>query len=403
MAGPLSGMTVIEASAFIAAPYAGLNLAQMGAEVIRIDPIGGGLDYNRWPVTDTGTSLYWTGLNKGKKSVTINIRTPEGLDLAQSLMLGKPGDGGGIVLTNLPARGWLDYEALKAKRPDLIMANIVGRRDGGVALDYTVNAKTGFPMVTGPLDHQDPINSVMPVWDVVTGLSAVNAVLIADRHRKDTGEGQYIRLALADSALSTLSHLGYIAEVQVTDTDRPRTGNHVYGSFAHDFSTSDGRRVMITAFTARHWTALVAATETDAAMNTLAARHGLDLKQEEARYALRDEIVTILTPWFEARPLSIIGEVLDQHNACWGPYQTFRQMAEEDPDVSEQNPMFNQIDQPGVGTYLAAGAFADFSGFDRNPAEPAPVIGQDTADVLGQHLDLNSAQLADLRDRGIIN
>ena len=67
MTGPLTGMTVIEVSAFIAAPYAGLTLAQMGAEVIRIDPIGGGLDYNRWPVTDDGKSLYWAGLNKGQE------------------------------------------------------------------------------------------------------------------------------------------------------------------------------------------------------------------------------------------------------------------------------------------------------------------------------------------------
>ncbi|MGB1006694.1 MAG: CoA transferase, partial [Thalassobaculaceae bacterium] len=68
MTGPLSGFTVIEVSAFIAAPYATLSLAQMGAEVIRIDPIGGGLDFHRWPVTENGESLYWAGLNKGKKS-----------------------------------------------------------------------------------------------------------------------------------------------------------------------------------------------------------------------------------------------------------------------------------------------------------------------------------------------
>ena len=130
MPGPLTGMTVIEVSAFIAAPYAGLTLAQMGAEVIRIDPIGGGLDYNRWPVTDNGTSLYWAGLSKGKKSVTLNVRDPKGRELAHALMTAA-GPGNGIVVTNLPARGWLDYEGLKAMRDDLIMVNIVGRRDGG--------------------------------------------------------------------------------------------------------------------------------------------------------------------------------------------------------------------------------------------------------------------------------
>ena len=108
MTGPLNGMTVIEVSAFIAAPYAGLSLAQMGAEVIRIDPIGGGLDHKRWPVTEDGTSLYWAGLNKGKKSVTLNVRDPKGQELAHALMTAS-GSGNGIVITNLPAKGWLDY------------------------------------------------------------------------------------------------------------------------------------------------------------------------------------------------------------------------------------------------------------------------------------------------------
>ena len=107
MPGPLTGMTVIEVSAFIAAPYAGLTLAQMGAEVIRIDPIGGGLDYNRWPVTEDGMSLYWAGLNKGKKSIALNVRDPKGRELAHALMTAS-GAGRGIVLTNLPARGWLE-------------------------------------------------------------------------------------------------------------------------------------------------------------------------------------------------------------------------------------------------------------------------------------------------------
>lgn len=401
MQGPLSGLTIIEVSAFIAAPYASLSLAQMGAEIIRIDPIGGGLDYNRWPVTAAGDSLYWTGLNKGKKSVTMNVREPRGRALAQDLMT-RAGDGNGIVLTNLPAKGWLDYEALKAKRSDLIMVNIVGRRDGGVALDYTINARTGFPMVTGPEDNGRPVNHVMPVWDVVTGLSASNAVLVADRHRRDTGEGQYIRIALADSALSVLSHLGYIAEVQINDHDRPRTGNHVFGTFGCDFATADDRRIMITAFTTRHWHALVAATGMTARFEALAVAHGCDLDREEQRYAHRSAIEAILAPWFAARSLAEAGAALDAAAACWGPYQSFRQLVEEDPDVSTANPMFNEIDQPGVGRHLAAGSFVEFDAFDRLPAAPAPVLGQDTASVLSETLGLDGGDIAELQAAGII-
>ena len=401
MTGPLSGLTVIEVSAFIAAPYATLTLAQMGAEVIRIDPIGGGLDFHRWPVTENGDSLYWTGLNKGKKSVTLNVREPRGREIATALMT-RAGAGKGMVVTNLPARGWLDFEALKARRADLIMVNIVGRRDGGVALDYTINARTGFPMVTGPADKARPVNHVMPVWDIVTGLSAANALLVAERHRRDHGVGQYIRLALADSALSVLSHLGYVAEVQINDDDRPATGNHVYGTFGCDFATADDRRVMITAFTARHWRALVAATGTEAEMAELARAQEVDLDDEAARYTFREAIESALAPWFAARDLADIAAVLDAAGACWGPYQSFRQLVEEDPDLTTANPMFTEIAQPGVGTHLAAGAFTEFAAFDRLPATAAPRLGADTDAVLAQHLGLDATTLADLRADGVI-
>ena len=401
MPGPLTGMTVIEVSAFIAAPYAGLTLAQMGAEVIRIDPIGGGLDYNRWPVTDDGTSLYWAGLNKGKKSVTLNVRDPKGRELAHALMTAA-GPGNGIVVTNLPARGWLDFEGLKAMRDDLIMVNIVGRRDGSVALDYTVNARAGFPLVTGPVGTEGPVNHVMPVWDVVTALAASNAVLVADRHRRDTGEGQYVRIALADSAFAVLSHLGYVAEAQINGTDRPATGNHVFGTFGCDFLTSDGRRVMITAFTPRHWSALVEATGLEERFAALAAEKGVDLAKEEERYALRETIEAELAPWFAARPLDEIGKALDAVGACWGPYQTFRQAVAEDPDLSAENPMFEEIDQPGIGRYLAAGSFIDFSGIPRDPVAPAPTLGNNTESVLSEKLGLTDSDLGALKDAKVI-
>ena len=401
MPGPLTGMTVIEVSAFIAAPYAGLNLAQMGAEVIRIDPIGGGLDYNRWPVTNDGESLYWAGLNKGKKSVTLNVRDPKGRELAHSLMTAG-GPEKGIVVTNLPARGWLDYDGLKAKRDDLIMVNIVGRRDGSVALDYTVNARTGFPLITGPVGTEGPVNHVMPVWDVVTALAASNAVLVADRHRRDTGEGQYVRIALADSAFAVLSHLGYVAEAQINQTDRPATGNHVFGTFGCDFPTSDGRRVMITAFTPRHWLALLEATGLEERFAALAAEEGVDLSREEERYALRETIEAELTPWFAARPLDEIGKALDAVGACWGPYQTVRQAVAEDPDLSAENPMFSEIEQPGIGRYLAAGSFIDFSGIPREPAVPAPTLGSNTESVLTEKLGLTNSDLSTLKDGGVI-
>ena len=149
MSGPLNGMRVIEGSAFVAAPSGGMTLAQLGAEVIRFDPIGGGLDYKRWPLTDDGQSLYWAGLNKGKKSIQVDFRSEEGQELLKALITAS-GEDAGYFLTNFPAEGWLSFDELKKSRKDLIMLNIVGNHDGSTALDYTINSAMGYPSVTGP-------------------------------------------------------------------------------------------------------------------------------------------------------------------------------------------------------------------------------------------------------------
>ncbi|HCZ17575.1 MAG TPA: 2-methylfumaryl-CoA isomerase, partial [Candidatus Accumulibacter sp.] len=162
MEGILKGLRVVEGSAFVAAPLGGMTLAQLGADVIRFDPIGGGLDYGRWPLTNDGRhSLFWAGLNKGKRSIAVDFRQPRGQELLTRLICA-PGDDAGLFSTNFPARGWLSYEALKAHRPDLIMVNLSGRRDGGSEVDYTVNPQIGLPMMTGPSTSPEVVNHVFP-------------------------------------------------------------------------------------------------------------------------------------------------------------------------------------------------------------------------------------------------
>ena len=227
--GILAGLRVVEVSAFVAAPSAGLALAQMGAEVIRIDDIRGGLDYRRWPVTEDNTSLFWQGLNKNKRSVAIDIRKPQGRELARSIICAS-GEDAGILLTNFPPRGWLDYESLREVRKDLIQLTVMGNRHGGSAVDYTVNPAMGVPMFTGPEEHAGPVNSVIPAWDCITGQMAVSGLLAAERHRRRAGEGQHIKLALEDVAMATMGTLGFIAEAEL-GVDRERSGNYLYGAF----------------------------------------------------------------------------------------------------------------------------------------------------------------------------
>lgn len=111
-APPLAGVRVVEISSFVAVPLAGMTLAQLGAEVIRVDPIGGAADYHRWPLAESGASIYWAGLNKGKRSVAADMRSPEGQRLVQRLITDS-----GILITNVAGRQWHSYETLSAQRP----------------------------------------------------------------------------------------------------------------------------------------------------------------------------------------------------------------------------------------------------------------------------------------------
>ena len=162
MIQPLADLRIVELSAFVAAPLGGMTLAQMGADVIRIDPIGGNIDFRRWPLAPSGQSLYWAGLNKGKRSVALALDTPEGRALAQALITA-PEEGGGILLSNLPDQGWNGHAALQAVRADLISLRLVGNPDGSSAVDYTINPASGFPLITG--NGEEPVNHVLPAWE----------------------------------------------------------------------------------------------------------------------------------------------------------------------------------------------------------------------------------------------
>jgi 2-methylfumaryl-CoA isomerase len=394
----LSDLRIIEFSAFVAAPLGGMTMAQFGAEVIRIDPLRGGIDYHRWPVTDSGASIYWAGLNKAKRSVALALDKPEGRELAKAIATA-PSPGGGIVLTNLPPLPGLDYASLKAARADMIMLRLIGNRDGSAAVDYTVNAASGFPLVTG--SGGAPINNVLPAWDVATGLYLTTALLAAERHRGRTGEGQEVVAALADVMLAMVGHLGYIGDVQVNSRSRPALGNDLYGSFGRDFATAEGKRVMIIALTPRQWRALGRATGLGDALAALGPHLGVDLDTEAGRFAARDAIAELVAPWCAARTLPEIEAAFAGSGVLWGPFQDFATLVKQDPRCSTANPLFAEIDQPGIGRYLAPGLPLDFSAAAREPTRPAPLLGQHTDLVLSQVLGLSAAEIGRLHDAGI--
>ncbi|MBA4340188.1 CoA transferase [Hyphomonas sp.] len=396
----LEGLRIVEGSAFVAAPLAGMTLAQMGADVIRFDRIRGGLDNGRWPVTNKGRSLFWAGLNKGKRSLAVDMTTPRGQEIVTRLIC-EPGEGKGIFLTNLRVRGWMDYPALKQHRPDLIMMSVTGDRSGGPQVDYTVNPAVGFPMATGPEGSTEPVGHVLPAWDCITGQQAALGILAAERHRRLTGNGQLVELALKDMALAMLGNLGIIGEVTVNGYDRPKMGNSLYGAYAQDFVCKGGRRVVVVALTQRQWDNLKAATHTQVAFEELAVKLGVNLNLEGMRFQHRHAITAVLKPFFDTRAVEEFEAAFTERSVTWARYRTFAQAVREDPDISIDNPMFSMLEHPGIGTYLTPGNPIAFSDAERIAPVRAPSLGENTDEILSG-IGYSDGEIANLHDDLIV-
>ncbi|GAA3138402.1 CoA transferase [Rhodococcus sp. (in: high G+C Gram-positive bacteria)] len=400
--GILGGMRVIEGSAFVAAPLGGMTLAQLGADVIRFDQIGGGLDYRRWPVSATGKSLFWAGMNKGKRSIQLDLRSDEGRELVAALVSG-PGDDAGMFLTNFPAKGWLDYEVLRQRRADLIMVALTGNYDGSSEVDYTVHPATGFPLVTGPTGNVEPVNSVLPAWDIALGSLAATGLLAAERHRLRTGAGQLVSASLSDVAFAMVGNLGRVAQAslgQNSDTVE-KDGNFLYGAFGAPFSTADNRHVMVVGLTPRQWVALGKATGLEQHYLRIEEEAGVDLSTESGRYHARKHIADYLDTWFAQRTFASSTSALTECGAAWGPYQTFDQLL-DDPRMSGANSLFDFVEQPGIGTFPVPASPLNFGELSRLPAQRAPVLGEHTDEILSDILGLNEREIGRLHDADVV-
>lgn len=393
----LEGLRVVEAASFVAGPTAGLYLAQMGAEVIRVDQIGGGPDFNRWPLGPSGASLYWENLNRAKKSVALDLASEEGRALLRRLAA-----SAGLLVTNFPVGGFLAHDEIARLRPDHITVRVMGQADGGPALDYTVNAAVGIPGITGPGSPDDPpVNHVLPCWDLLTGAYAAFALMTALRHRDRTGEGQEVRIPLADVAIGTLANLGMLAEAQLRGADRPRLGNGVYGAFGRDFVTRDGRRLMLLAITPRQWAGLVAALGIEEEVAAIEAERGVSFATDESqRFRHADALYPLVEARIAARDYAPLAEALAARGCCFGPYRTMVE-ALGDPALVAANPIFSPTTNASGLDYRAAGPFATLAA-ERACVRPAPVLGAQTGDALAELLGLDQAEVARLAERGII-
>ena len=397
----LSGLSIIEASSFVASPTAGLYCAQMGAEVIRVDHKAGGLDYDRYMLTKEGRSLSWENLNRAKKSVALDLRSGEGRELLVELSA-KTGN----LITNLPEKSFLSHGAIAARRPDLVSVRIMGWHDGRQAMDFTVNAASGYPLMCGPEDWDPatapPVNQVLPAWDFVTGAYCAFALLAGLRHRDASGEGSEIRVPLGDVAIGTMANSGAMAEMLYRGDDRERLGNAIWGAFGRDFRSRDGVRFMVAALTAKQWDGLVAAF--DLADEIAELENELNVRfadGDRPRFAHRHRLFELFGTRSQTYDWHALSDRLTQHGTTFERYRTMHEAA-NDAELVTENPLFGPSPaNPSGFEYPATRSFANIPTLDAGLPRAAPYLGQHTEEVLADRLGLASGAIGDLVDRGI--
>ncbi len=397
----LSGLRVIESSAFVAVPMAGMTLSQMGAEVIRFDRLEGGLDARRMPYSPSGTSLFWSGMNKGKKSIAVDMKSPKGKELISNLVTA-PGKDAGLFLTNLKVRGWLDYETLSKVRSDIIIVTLTGDRHGRPQVDYTVNPALGIPDITGHEGSADPVANAIPAWDMIAGNMCVSSLLAAERYRLRHGVGQDVEIALKDVAAAAIGHLGMIADATLNSDDRTKAGNALYGAYGKDFLCADGNRVMIIGLTSRQWSGIVKATDTSEQFKKLEIENNINLQDESIRWQWRHAITEIIEPWFKIRAVEDFADDFDKTGLTWSVFRSVKEALNVDPDLTEDNPLFKKILQPDAGEFLVPKHPANFSKVENSDATPAPALGEHTEEILGDVLNLSDLEIANLFDDGVV-
>ena len=398
----LNGLSVIEVSSFVASPTAGLYCAQMGAEVIRVDQIGGGLDYDRYQLTEEGRSLSWENLNRAKKSVAVNMRSAEGRELVQELARKT-----GQLITNVPEKSFLSHEVLKAGRDDMITVRIMGWGDGRQAMDFTVNAASGYPLMTGPAewdqDTAPPVNQTLPAWDFITGAYTAFALLAALRHRDASGEGGEVRIPLGDVAIGTVANSGAMAEMLYRGGDRQRLGNAIWGAFGRDFRSKDGKRFMVAALTNKQWAGLVEAFDVAAQVSAIEAKYGVSFEaSDHFRFTHRDELFALFQSVADQFNYDELAKRLAAAGTTFERYRTTYEAA-TDPELVTNNPLFGASPaNPSGFDYPAPGPFANMPDQIRGEPQPAPFLGASSEEILAESLGLGSGAIGKLMDAGIV-
>jgi 2-methylfumaryl-CoA isomerase len=402
----LTDLSIVEVSSFVASPTAGLYCAQMGAEVIRVDHKAGGLDYDRYMLTREGRSLSWENLNRAKKSVALDLRSPEGRELCVALAATT-----GNCITNLPEQSFMSHTAMKAAppdgAPDMTSVRIMGWHDGRQAMDFTVNAASGYPLMCGPDDWDmktaPPVNQVLPAWDFITGAYCAFALLAAVRHRDTTGVGSEVRVPLGNVAIGTAANAGMYAEMLYRGSDRERLGNAIWGAFGRDFRSKDGVRFMVAALTPKQWDGLVEAFGLATPIGQLEVELSVRFGEgDRPRFEHRRRLFDLFQRVAGSHDYKALEARMAAQGCTYERYRTAFEAA-QDPVLIAENPLFGPSPaNPSGFDYPATRSFANLPGHEPGDPAPAPYLGEHSEEVLAEKLGLSSGAIGKLIDSGTV-
>ena len=393
--GPLTDLRVLDVTRVLAGPFAGMVLADLGADVIKIERPGQGDDARGFGPFRNGVSAYFASVNRGKRSLTLDLKAPEGRELFLRLV-----DQADVVVENfrpgVMARLGLGHEELRERNPRLIYAACSGFGQTGPyrerpAYDAVIQAMGGIMSITGE-EGGPPVRVGASIGDITAALCTLIGILGALHHRERTGEGQLVDVAMLDCQVGILENA--IARYFVGGVVPQRLGTrHPSVTPFQAFDTADVP-VVVAVGNDRLW----------AAFCRLVGRDELIDDARFATNAARTEHVTELSP--------VLADIFAQHRAAWwlaaleaagipcGPINTIDRLA-ADPQIAARE-MIQAVVDPVAGPMQMAGVPIKLSATPGAIAGPAPALGEHTDAILRDRLGLDGRVIARLRAQGVV-
>jgi formyl-CoA transferase len=394
-APPLSELLVLDLSRVLAGPFATMMLADLGAEVIKVERPGSGDDTRQWgPPWAGGESAYYLSVNRNKKSITLDLKTEQAREIVRELACRAD-----VLVENwLPGtmEKWgLGYDDLCQINPGLVYCSITGYgqtgpQRGRPGYDFVIQAEGGIMSVTGPVEGP-PMKVGVAIVDLTAGMFATVAILAALQERARSGRGQYIDMALLDAQVAWLANVG--SNFLISGERPDRYGNAHPNIVPYEtFATSDGW-IAVGVGNDRQWQRLCAATEWD------------DLAKDDRfatnplRVERRDDLIPILQARFKTRSSEDWVTALADAGIPCGPIRCIDQVF-SDPQILSRG-MLTQLSHPTAGSVQMAGSPFKLSRTQVRIHAPPPLLGEHTAEVLKQHLGFSSTDIERLRDAGV--